>query len=428
MRSALRAAPRLTRRQLLSGAPRQAPPADERALIAHLLRRTSFGPRPGQVEALAGAGVAAALDAVLAAAPQTVAPPEFGTDDDERVLVEWWLATMGSLHAGLHERMAWCWHGHLTSSLEKAPVQLMWRQHQLLRTHALGNFRTLLGAIAVDAAMLAWLDGDGSVAEAPNENFGREVMELFALGRDSGYTQDDVRAASQAFSGWWIDDEDRNVVRFDAATGPQRAVTLLGRSVRSAADAVDAICDHPSCAPFVAAMIHRALTGVVPGPERLAELAATFRQGGLEIRPVVEAVLRHPSFFELRLNRARVPVEWYVAASAVLGSELDLDVLDRLGQIPFAPPSVAGWPGGDRWLSAGAALTRAQAAWDASDDTEVTDGADPVAAIVAKASLYELSDATRAALVAAAGGVDERRERASLLHALVVCCPEFVLA
>jgi uncharacterized protein (DUF1800 family) len=401
---------------------------DDRALVAHLLRRTSFGPFPGQVEALAEHGIDAAVRSVLSAPAMQLDPPEFGTDDDERVLVDWWLDAMADPTAGLHEKMVWFWHGHLTSSLDKAEVQLMWRQHQLLRKHAMGNFRDLLQAITIDAAMLAWLDGNGSKSEAPNQNYGREVMELFTLGHEGGYTEADVAAAATAFSGWWIDDESNNTVRFDPQSGPQGPVTLLGSQAATAADAIDIICDHPSCAPYIAAKLHRTFTGVSPSPERTNELAAVFSSSGLEIRPLIEAILGHPSFLELRLNRPRVPVEWYLAANAVLGAKRDMWILNLLGQMPFIPPNVAGWPSGDRWLSAGAAFTRAQVAWDHAWDTEVTDDADPVAAILAKASLFEVSDATRTALNAAARTIEERRDRASILHALVVCSPEFALS
>ena len=162
--------------------------SDDKPTIAHLLRRSGFGPHPGQVEALLPLGYAGALAAVLAAPPLRPEAPAFGTKDDGRVLVSWWLKVMSDPLAGLHEKMVWFWHGHLTSSLDKAEPVSVWRQHQLLRSHALGNLRTLLQEITVDAAMLGWLDGDGSQAEAPNENYARELMELFALGRDSART------------------------------------------------------------------------------------------------------------------------------------------------------------------------------------------------------------------------------------------------
>ena len=196
---------------------------ETRARIAHLLRRTGFGPHPGQVDALVGGGVKGALDAVLAAAPLRPDPPQLGTKDDYAQLLRWWLEVMARPEAGLHEKLVWFWHGHLTSSIAKASPLEMARQHQLLRTHALGNFRALLQEITVDAAMLGWLDGDGSVAEAPNENYAREMMELFALGHDAGYTEADVRAGAIALSGWHVDEKTTKVV-YSADEGPTGSV------------------------------------------------------------------------------------------------------------------------------------------------------------------------------------------------------------
>ena len=401
---------------------------ETRARIAHLLRRTGFGPHPGQVDALAGAGVNAALEAVLAAPPLRPDPAELGTKDDYAQLVRWWLNVMGRPDAGLHEKMVWFWHGHLTSSIDKASPLAMWRQHQLLRTHALGNFRTLMQQITTDAAMLGWLDGDGSVAEAPNENYSREMMELFTLGHDAGYTEADVRAGAIALAGWHVDDKTTKVV-FSAEEGPTGPVTYLGASVREAGQVVDAAVDHEACAPFVAAKLYRYFHGVAPDAPTLGALATRFRASNLEIAPLVAAILRDPAFFDHRNNRARYPVEWFAAANAVLGTDgKDSDVLEQLGQEPFSPPNVAGWPAGPRWQSASAALARAKYAWDAADDSEVVSTSDPVGTILAKASIYEPSDETVAALRQAVGAVEGRRDRASVLHALVVTSPEFCVA
>ena len=403
---------------------------ETRANIAHLLRRTGFGPHPGQVDALVAGGVKGAVEAVLAAPPLEPAPVELGTDDDYGALVRWWVGVLSRPDAGLHEKMVWFWHGHLTSSIAKASPLAMWRQHQLLRTHALGNFRTLLQQITVDAAMLGWLDGDGSVAEAPNENYAREVMELFALGHDSGYTEADVHAGAVALSGWSVDDKTQKAT-FDADAGPTAPVEFLGRTVREAAEVVDAICDHEACAPYVAATIYRWFHGVAPDAPTLGALATLFRQANLEIAPLVAAVLRDPVFFERRNNRARLPIEWFVAANAVLGVESpddELDVLEQLGQEPFSPPNVAGWPLGPRWQSASAAMARAAHAWEASSDSETVSTSDPVADILVKASVFDASDETAAALRQAVAAVEGRRDRASVLHALAVTCPEFCVA
>jgi uncharacterized protein (DUF1800 family) len=399
------------------------------AAVAHVLRRCTFGPFPWQVEDLIGRGLdaPAVIQLLLDAPPLSPAPPDLSTDRAWEEIRFWWPRVMGSWDAGLHEKMTWFWHGHLTSSLSKAgKPDFLWRQHLILREHAMGDLRALLKAITVDGAMLIWLDGAGSNAAEPNENYARELMELFTLGRGT-YTHDDIRAAATALAGWVVDWESTDTW-FEPEQGPTAPVWFLDREVMSADEVVDAVCDHPACAPFIAGKLHRFLLGVDPDDARRAELGEVFRASGLQIRALVEAIVWHPSFMEARFTRPRFPVEWIVATSAVMGTELNAWMLDLLGQAPFDPPNVAGWPVSPKWLSVGSALVRAQSARDHAWDTEVIEADDPVLAILQRASLYEVSDTTLSALHRAAGRVEGRRERASLLHALVVACPEFALA
>src|SRR5262249_2763518 len=229
-----------------------------------------------------------------------------------------WLAMMARPEAGLHEKMVWFWHSHLTSSYDKVGSwKMMWRQHQLLREHALGNFRTLVQAITVDPAMLVYLDGAESTAESPNENYGRELMELFTLGRGN-YTQDDVRAAARALSGWTVD-YDRERASFDPHSGNESSVLFLGTQVTHAQDVVDVVCGHPACPRFVCGTPYRYFVGESPSPDRLTDLAELFASSGLETRPVVESILRDPVFLERRMSRPRYPVEWVTAAMGALG-------------------------------------------------------------------------------------------------------------
>jgi uncharacterized protein (DUF1800 family) len=342
---------------------------------------------------------------------------------------QWWLELMSRGDVGLHERMVWFWHGHFTSSLEKASPSLMLRQHLLLREHAMGNFRDLVQAITVDAAMLYWLDGAGSRSEAPNENYARELMELFVLGRSGApYTEADVRAAAHAFTGWWVDGDQDDEVRFDAESGPTGPVDLLGTSVGSAEEAVNAICDHWACAPFVAGKLHRFFTGEEPDEQRRADLAQVFVDSGLEIAPLVADIVRHPGFLDQRLNRPRPAVDWFVGLRTFYDVDMEWWVLDGLGQVPFYPPNVAGWPGDGRWLSAGAEYAKAQAAVDNAWDTPTLDGEDPIDEVLHRAGLYEVSASTVEVLRQAIEAVESRRDRATLLHGLVAVSPEFSLS
>ncbi|MEC3919998.1 DUF1800 domain-containing protein [Nocardia sp. CDC160] len=405
---------------------------DELAAVAHVLRRTTFGPFPGRVEALAGHGVSGVMDLVLAAPALELATPVF--DEDAEAAVDGpagrWLRAMADPAAGLHEKLVWFWHAHFTSSHDKVDTwELMWRQHLLLRRHALGNFRELAQAVTVDGAMLQWLDGAGSVADAPNENHGRELMELFTLGRGN-YTQADVKAAATALSGWTV--EDNGTVSFDPEAGNRRPVQLLGRSVTTARDAVDVLCDRPECARFIAAKLHHFLVGQWASEQRVGELAAVFTQARLEIRPLVEAILHDESFAAAVYTRPRYPVEWVTAAFAVCGIDdaaAAFETMTGLGQSPFYPPNVAGWPPGNRWLAPGTAVARAAAAIQAPVLEEIVGASDPVAAVFARAAIYDPTPETSTAARDLAFELRrEPRQAASALLALAITAPEFTLA
>ena len=407
--------------------------ADDRAAIAHLLRRTGFGPLPGQVETLNAApgGLAAALDGVLAASPPAIGTPP-SLDDSGEEPTDWWFRRMLNPAMGLHEKMVWFWHGHLTSSVEKVGSwPMMWNQHLILRTHALGNFRTMLQAMTIDPAMLIYLDGDPSEAIDPNENYSRELMELFTIGV-ANVTEANVKAGAKALAGWDVDWE-AGTAYFTASHAISTPVTFLGRSCLRANDVVNAAVDHAECAPFVAAKLYRYFHGVDPTPTRRAELGTIFRNASYEIRPLVDAILREPSLFDLvkRMNRPRFPVEWVTAAFGALGFNdpgWEHWLSSDMGQHPFEPPNVAGWSFGTKWLAASNAVIRAGLAADAPTLAPIVAAADPVTAALQQCSIYETTARTRAALDTAAAATTNPGARASMLLGLVVSSPEFALA
>ncbi|WP_019929932.1 DUF1800 family protein [Nocardia sp. BMG111209] len=406
---------------------------EERANIAHILRRTTFGPLPGAVESRLGQDADRVVGTVLAAPPVTPGLPRFDeeSDDDTAGPLAIWLQAMRHPAAGVHEKLVWFWHAHLTSSHEKVDSwQLMWDQHLLLRRHALGNFRTLLDAVTVDPAMLRYLDGDGSDAKAPNENYGRELMELFALGHGN-YSQAEVRAAATALAGWSVGENLE--VRFDRQSAAVLPGMMFGRLVSGARDVVDAVCDHPACARFVAAALHRFFLGTDPSPERLDDLAAVFRTANLEIAPLVSAILHDDSFPAARETRPRYPIEWVVAALSACGIDdaaTAYDTLTALGQVPFAPPSVAGWPTGPQWLAPSCAVARSALAVRAPALPEIAGAADPVAAAFARAGLYRPSATTTSAARELHVRLRDREplQRSAVLLALILASPEFALA
>jgi uncharacterized protein (DUF1800 family) len=354
--------------------------AGRRAAVAHVLRRLSMGSHPELVAKLGSTGdaVTRALDLSAPAPPPLDFPPptDFYEARQVRQIVEpiaWWLEQMRANPRLVEERLVWFWHDHFATSLQKVRVPyLMYRQHLTIRQHATGSFAELLHAIAKDPAMLLFLDGVTNSVQNRNENFGREVMELFTVGRGQ-YGQDDVVAASRSFTGWVVDVPGRPGLERAAAFGipawqsgmiPRRhdagAKTLLGRTGNFDLDgALDVLLDHPTTAPRIAAKLYAELVGSPPDAGTAARLGDTFRNGKWQIMPVVEAIARDPAFTSAksRGNKVRTPVEKVVAllhafpeALTRRGAAPAGPALRTIGYVPFVPPNVGGYPKGNRLL------------------------------------------------------------------------------
>ena len=191
--------------------------------LSHLLRRAGFGARPAEWTEYAKMGIPAATDRLLnpERVPDTLAPLLAGIQgdyvdfDDINSLRKWWMYRMSHTPRPLEEKMTLFWHGHFATANYKVDnPRWMWMQNETFRTHALGNFKTMLQAVSRDPAMLVWLDGAENRKGRPNENYGRELMELFTLGVGGGYTEQDVKEAARAFTGWRYD-RDKSVFVFD---------------------------------------------------------------------------------------------------------------------------------------------------------------------------------------------------------------------
>lgn len=408
------------------------PHMERHEAVAHLLRRTTFGPRPGQVEQLAGRDLDEVTTEILEdrgdRADGTAAPD---LEDNEENLVMWWINRLRDPRAGLHERMVWYWHGHFTTSLDQVSPEMMWRQHQRVRRHALGNFRDLTREMLTDAAMLVYLNGSGSTGDNPNENLARELMELFTLGVGN-YTEDDVKAGARALSGYWVDWE-TSEVNFEEEDHYGRPVRFLGERARHDVDSVvESVLAQPACARHVARRLHRHFVGLDPEPGHLEELAAVFRDADMEIMPLVEAIVRSDTFAAARRNRPRQPVEWLVAALPALGAnevEIDMWSLSQAGQLPFYPPNVAGWADDDRWVDGSQVLDRINRVLDIGWQEEIDLEIDPdVDTILARCGLWDISPATRAVLDDAIKRQSEYDRGLELLFTLTLTSPEFSLA
>jgi uncharacterized protein (DUF1800 family) len=263
----------------------------------------------------------------------------------------------------LQEKMTLFWHGHLTSALRKVKdPNLLQAQNQMFRANALGSFGDILKAISRDGAMIRWLDLQTNRAGAPNENYGRELLELFTLGVGN-YTEDDVDEVARAFTGWSSTPDGQFVFR--RMQHDFGSKTILGQTGPFDGDDVSAmLAAHPTTARFIASKLFRFFAYPNPEPEVIDRLAGIYLASNGSIRALVEAILRSPEFSSERAYRALIksPTELIVGALRALGAETvppqAVQAMRLLGQELFDPPNVAGWFGNRSWINAATLLGR----------------------------------------------------------------------
>jgi uncharacterized protein (DUF1800 family) len=366
---------------------------------ARVLRRAGFGVTGPDVDAVATLDWPSYVDAVLGTNPDadpgaratpmpSLEPPrapgkgatpairkQFGHQLSEQtsMLSAWWLRRMVAVQQPLHEKLTLLWHNHFATSAQKVRVAAhMAAQNQKLRTLSLGDFRTLAYAMLTDAAMLRWLDAQTNTAKAPNENLAREFMELFALGHGNGYTEDDVRAGARALTGWVIAADGRT------SMAPKRhdftAKMLFGRTGNfDAAGFCDTVLAQPKSAEYVAGRLWQQLASDQPPSAQVLDRLVTAYGPGRNLRALTRAILTDDEFTAGRAALVNTPIEWLVGVIRALRVPLDdpanprqLNTVEAtlraLGQRPFYPPSVGGWPHGEVWLSTASAQTRLRAA------------------------------------------------------------------
>jgi uncharacterized protein (DUF1800 family) len=257
--------------------------------------------------------------------------------------------------------MAWFWHGHFVSGLDKVKVPLlMVQQLRTFRSLAFAPFPELVRAATIDPAMLLYLDGGTSTGSQPNENYGRELLELFTLGIGN-YTEDDVKAGAKALTGWTIDRHTGQSM-FLLARHDDNAQRYLGVSnVHDVDSVVAAVTTNAACAPFVAGKLARTILGPSVDDGLVHELATTFAASGLDTRGLVRAILEAAASGEAQPAFVQ-PVPWLVAAQRATASmpanRPRLGGLRAAGQLPMVPPNVAGWPLGQVWLGASTVVAR----------------------------------------------------------------------
>jgi uncharacterized protein (DUF1800 family) len=371
---------------------------------AHLLRRAGFGGSPADVARLAAGSMSAAVDSLVrfadtselpgvpALAPDTplmlrgdasgmmMAPAAAMTAADRMELnkqinlgrrtntlaiVQWFLDRMIASPAPLQEKMTLFWHGHFTSAYEKGiPARALVDQNKHYRSFALGNVRELTLRVSQDPAMLRYLDNAQNVKAHPNENYARELMELFTLGIGN-YTETDVRESARSFTGWTVDPRTWSFVD-NARQHDDGEKTFLGRSGNvSGREIVETIFMQPAAARRFADRLLNFFVYSDPEPALVDAVAALIRRNDFNLQPVVATLLRSNLFYSQRAYRALVksPVEFIVGTYQLYGIKqsdpIALAALRRMGQVLFYPPNVKGWDGGAAWLNSQALLTRA---------------------------------------------------------------------
>ncbi len=359
---------------------------------AHLLNRAGFGAEPAAIARAAAQPPEDVVDALLdfSVASDFGAPTwlaDEGVDqrparqalrnlpEEERQKIQrawrqregqrmselraWWLYRMRYTNCPLQEKLTLFWHGHFATSMEKVrSAYCMYRQNQTFRTHAAGNWRTLVEAVARDPAMLIYLDNAQSRAAQPNENFARELMELFTLG-EGHYTEDDIKAAARAFTGWTLA-PDTFTFEERPRTHDQGSKKMFGQSgAFDGTRAIEMILDQPAAAPWIAGKLWTFFAYAEPEPALVKDLAERLRHHRYELKPWLREVFLSESFYGARALHTQIksPVQWLVGTSRVLECPLpsgDLCALGlrELGQELFNPPNVKGWAGGPTWITA----------------------------------------------------------------------------
>ena len=263
------------------------------------------------------------------------------------------------------ERMTLFWHNHFTSQLPKVKwPSLMLQQNILLRHEALGNFATMLRAISKDPAMLIYLDNISNKKSHPNENFARELLELFTLG-EGHYTEQDIKEAARAFTGWTVDRKSGKF-RFNPRVHDFGKKTFLGRTGRfDGDDIIDIILEQNRTAEFITGKFYRAFVSPEIDEAEVARIAAVFRKSGYEIKALMYEILTTDAL-KREANRElliKSPIELVVGTLRTFETPDTMGrylfrVTRAMGQELFNPPNVKGWPGGKAWITTGSLVER----------------------------------------------------------------------
>jgi uncharacterized protein (DUF1800 family) len=422
-----------------------------RSDLAHLWRRVGFGATAAELDAAELAGWEATLDALLhprgsdpgvAATPPPTSPVvdvagKAGSDQRKRAgrtlqaqgvaLADWWVSRMVAATQPFPEKLTLFWHGHFATSIQKVRQSAwMLQQNELLRTAGQSPFAGLTLAIAQGAAMMIWLDTDKDTAANPNENFARELMEIFTLGAGN-YSELDVRAGARAFTGWSFDRQ-TGAFREVASRHDSGTKTFLGNTGDlDGTDIVRIVTARPDSARFITSRLWNSF--VAPATTTTPDVVRLTPVAPLDTAALIARIFADDAFLTSKGALVAQPIEYVVGVQRQLNVTLPehtvRQALADLGQVPFAPPNVGGWPSGTAWLTTASTLARVQFARQASASADLSAIADVPAAqrISAVARLLSQPDGfspqTTAALETAGGDP-------AVLVATALISPEYV--
>ncbi|MDQ2726878.1 MAG: DUF1800 domain-containing protein [Actinomycetota bacterium] len=452
--------------------------------IAHLLRRAGFGAGPAELATATSAGYPATVERLLAgggSAPDPtgdrIAVPTFtpyqkvaakhgspqalaAARAQKKVLSAelpalqaWWLNRMLVTSTPLREKMTLLWHGHFATAVKKVKdPHLMYLQNQLFRTAGMGSFEDLTQAVAKGGAMMVWLDTEKDKKAHANENFSRELMELFTLGLGN-YTQTDVEQSARCFTGWTYD-RTTDVWSVQARQHDNGTKTFLGRTGNlSGEDAISTILTQPASARFVVAKVWSHLAYPVPTTDPVVGQLVSAYAPSFNITDLLRAVFNHPAFLSptAKTGLVKQPIEYLVGAARALrldasGARLDpstglpvpppptqaksrvglAQAATTLAQTPFDPSNVGGWPQNGYWLNTATALARTRIAelLAARADLSAIEAAPLSQRMAAVAQMLGVVDGWGPTTAGALAGA--ARDPASLV-ALALTSPEYVL-
>ena len=451
----------------------------------HLLNRAGFGGTPDECAALAQLGVERSVDALLdfPDAPASEQAQGEGPDwsaladvprtegDRRRALREhrgaadedpetarqllnqswqrasgefmrdatrWWLNRMAYGPHPLQEKLTLFWHGHFTSSYrdDRGGSWRLWNQNETLRRHAAGNFRDMVKSVSRDPAMLRYLNNDKNNKRRPNENYARELMELFTLGVGN-YTEDDVKQVARAFTGWAHDGESFEFRRGQHDDG---AKVVFGQRGNFGGDRViDLLMRHPAAAPFVAGKLFHYFVGDAPTSAVLKDLGEVLREANYELRPLLRTILRSKAFHarERIGSKIKSPVHLLAGTARLLGMPLPnvpetRRELEKMGQVVFEPPNVEGWPAqyeGRLWINTATLLARYNFGLKMVDRAEIARDADAAGFVdgwLNRLIGRPVPDESRRELIDAAGDGRGRSDLENVIK-LIVSMPQYQL-